>query len=822
MTVERAMGLVLLGSLAAAPGAEADVADTPSAPATDPAPTTGSRLAPSGVEGALPVTVITREEIDASGRSSLADLLRDIAANSFGSFRPQSGSSAQSLASINLRGLGSDRTLILVDGRRAPQAPFAPTVQDLNAIPLGAVERIEVLREGASAIYGSGAVGGVVNIVVRKDFQGTQFMHGRGYTDIGGGDARQASFVMGMPTGHGRVVIGASYNSRDIVFARDYVAAGLDQSGASNFGNNYVTPVDGFSSLNAVPGGCQASSAFFLAPDPRSDVDTNGDGLDDICQYDFKRVSADEAASDNMGLFANGRFDISDAWSVYATATVSRATSFGRYAPAPAILFVPGATSGIDHDGDGTDDTVYVYHRYDALGNRDDHVDGEVYDLSTGLEGSAAGFMLDAGARFNEYKSLALGRNYVVTDIAAAMATSGVYDFRDPSANAPATLSSMKATISRDMHWRSRQWWASASRDLFALPAGPAPLRFGVEHDGVEYADRYDSLSEGFVIGGTAGNSAGMDRDTAGYFAELGLPLLARLSASVALRYDDVSGDVGDGRSARVAAAYEASPWLTLRGGWNRGFTAPALDALSQQPSFSAEPTVDVIVQGNPELESEDYEQYSAGLVLVPLRQFSVTLDYHDTTVGNAISFFTASELFNLVLAGEPLPDGLSLTFLPGRDLVTAGYGNFGEIHARGLDLGVDGRWSLGETGRLTSRLQASTVLEYEYLRQGDTVGRQGAPEWRANWNTAWRSGPLGLAWNQVAIAGQEGADGWWTHDVQVSHDLPFSAGTLTVGALNVTDEAPPSYNYDGRPFNFYLYNGYGRTPYVRYTLTFR
>jgi iron complex outermembrane receptor protein len=180
MTVERAMGLVLLGSLAAAPGAEADVADTPSAPATDPAPTTGSRLAPSGVEGALPVTVITREEIDASGRSSLADLLRDIAANSFGSFRPQSGSSAQSLASINLRGLGSDRTLILVDGRRAPQAPFAPTVQDLNAIPLGAVERIEVLREGASAIYGSGAVGGVVNIVVRKDFQGTQFMHGRG------------------------------------------------------------------------------------------------------------------------------------------------------------------------------------------------------------------------------------------------------------------------------------------------------------------------------------------------------------------------------------------------------------------------------------------------------------------------------------------------------------------------------------------------------------------------------------------------------------------------------------------------------------------
>src|SRR5690349_2175767 len=354
---------------------------------------TGTRLTRAAVEGALPVTVITREQIDLSGDISVADFLRDLSLNSFGSFRQQSGSSAQSLGAIDLRGLGSERTLVLIDGKRAPKAPFAPTAQDINAMPLAAVERIEILQDGASAIYGSDAIAGVVNIIVRKDFQGTQFMYGRGYTDIDGGDTSQAGFVMGMPTANGNIVIGASYNTRDIVFARSLVAAGIDVPGASLFGNNYTVAGTLGASISAVPGGCSASPAFFSDTDPlntatanptdrvyNSKTDLDGDGIGDLCRYDFNFVAADEASTDNMALFAKGRFNINTDWAVYSTASVSRSKSFGRYAPAPAVLFVPGSASGIDDDGDGTDDTVYVYHRYDALGNRDDHVDGQVYD----------------------------------------------------------------------------------------------------------------------------------------------------------------------------------------------------------------------------------------------------------------------------------------------------------------------------------------------------------------------------------------------------------------------------------------------------------
>ena len=150
---------------------------------------TGSRLSRADIEGAVPVIVIDREQIDASGDVSVADVLRDSTFASFGNFRPVSGSSAQSLATIDLRGLGSGRTLVLVDGRRAPTNPMsASSGTDLNAIPLAAVERIEILSDGASAVYGSDAIGGVVNIILRKDYDGVELRYGIGQTDVKGGD----------------------------------------------------------------------------------------------------------------------------------------------------------------------------------------------------------------------------------------------------------------------------------------------------------------------------------------------------------------------------------------------------------------------------------------------------------------------------------------------------------------------------------------------------------------------------------------------------------------------------------------------------------
>ena len=168
-----AAGAVGLFGFASAPAFAQD--DTDEASTLDRIEVTGSRIKRVDIEGPTPITVISREDLQLSGDLSVADALRSATFNTFGSFQQSSGSSAQSQATISLRGLGSQYTLLLLDGRRIAGSPvLGAASQNLNAIPFAAVERIEILRDGASAIYGSDAIGGVVNIILRKDYKGLE------------------------------------------------------------------------------------------------------------------------------------------------------------------------------------------------------------------------------------------------------------------------------------------------------------------------------------------------------------------------------------------------------------------------------------------------------------------------------------------------------------------------------------------------------------------------------------------------------------------------------------------------------------------------
>ncbi|MEM8626716.1 MAG: TonB-dependent receptor plug domain-containing protein, partial [Pseudomonadota bacterium] len=154
LAVRTALAVGGLATAVASPTAYAQEEDAAELGAVE---VTGSRIKRTDVEGALPVQIIDRETIELSGEVSVADVLRNLPINSGGSFRPQSGSSGQSAATLSLRNLGAGRTLILIDGRRTPVAPQLGVGQDLNQIPIGAVERIEILTDGASAIYGTDA-----------------------------------------------------------------------------------------------------------------------------------------------------------------------------------------------------------------------------------------------------------------------------------------------------------------------------------------------------------------------------------------------------------------------------------------------------------------------------------------------------------------------------------------------------------------------------------------------------------------------------------------------------------------------------------------
>jgi iron complex outermembrane recepter protein len=875
LAVRAALAAGALATAVAAPSAFAQEA----AADLDRVQVTGSRIKRTDIEGALPVTVIDRETIELSGFTSVADILRNTPFNSQGSFRPQSGSSAQSFAGLSLRGLGEGRTLILVDGRRAPVAPNVGSAQDLNSIPLAAVERIEILTDGASAVYGSDAIGGVVNIITRKDFSGVELMYGFGDPSPKGGDTEEGSVIMGISGEKGRLMAGASYNNRDIVWQRDRA---WSSGGASVFSNNFAPAADAPGSLYGF-----APGAFLAHPTFGSRVPGGCDGPGFFessirCFYDFTALAADEAAIKNESLFARGSYDINMDWSLYTAAGVSRVTSFGRYAPVPSSPwpggqpFIPvgspnhpanpnGFNAGNTADYDPTR-PVFVRHRFAALGPRDTDIDSQVYDLTVGAEGRYAGFDIDFGLRSTESQYNDLGRNYVVGPIAQQFIESGRYNIYDPFSVDAATANSMIATISRSSNYRLREGYANASTDLFEMTHGTVQIAFGGEYRDEKYVDLYDSLSEGGQIVGSAGNSAGGGRHATALFVEALFPVLPELDVTLAARYDDYS-DYGSDTSPKVSFRWQPLAELTFRGSYGEGFAAPSLDILTAQPTFSANAVIDPQtnaafgvapgtatqvtnwVISNPNLDSENSKQFSLGVAWEPLDWLSGSLDWYSIEVDDRIASTTPQQLVNCDLGtSQNCPPGLSV--LPfnvtppqvnlglgvARDPATGaivylqrGFTNLGKLETDGLDLNVTTNFNFGEWGRVTNDLLVSYVNSYKIDGGSNLAGDTSIPEFRAILANQYTYGDFVFAWNLNWIASQDGtfADpqgkdtpSWVTNDVQANWFAPWN-GRVTLGATNVFDKEPPIDFGFGRGYNFDLYNGYGRVVYARYTQNF-
>ena len=267
---------------------------------------TGSRLKRINIEGPSPVSIISREDIDRSGQTSISEILRNVSANSFGSRRESSGRSggAQSHAGINLRGLGEQRTLVLINGRRMANSPGIPDTQNLNMIPLGAVERIEILKDGASSIYGSDAVGGVVNVILRRDLDANQVALHIGRPEQRGGDENYLNLWGGQLDNKDSFTYAITVSGREQTFYRDreLTAVGLSDYG---YPGSYSVTIDNpnpngadFLTQTFADGRCPSalgeSEAF-----PNS-VEENG-----LCRFNFAQVAnhIPESALKSLYLF---------------------------------------------------------------------------------------------------------------------------------------------------------------------------------------------------------------------------------------------------------------------------------------------------------------------------------------------------------------------------------------------------------------------------------------------------------------------------------------------------------------------------------------
>ncbi len=856
---------------------------------------TGSRIKRSDVEGAVPVTVITREQIELSGDSSAADFIRNLTFNSAGSFRPQSGSSAQGTASVSLRGLGSSRTLVLVDGRRLPKSPSTGADQDLNVIPAGAIERIEVLSDGASAIYGSDAIGGVINVILRSDYEGVEIMLGGSEPSLPteGGEVEEGSVIFGTASDRSRLIAGVSWNNREIIFQR---ANYWTELGTTSYGNNmeswFVNPdnIDPDTGnprydivFQAIPGACSfPNSAFYLEPNSNT------------CQFDHTSVSAEEASTSNKSFYSKGSYDINDNWQVWMNASVAETESFGRYAPVPDWAYVSANSPNnptnpnspnynpnlIGSDGNPVSpQAIAVYHRFDALGNRDSTVTNRLTGFTAGTTGMLGNVEVEFGVSRANNRTSDIGRNYLLRSAAAAAIADGSYNIFDPYNNDVDVLNSMKVVISRISKFDQDEIFGSAAFDLFDMAAGPVSMFIGAESKKIKYSDQYDSLSEAGMIGGSAGNSAAGNREIDSLFFEALAPLMDNLELSLAGRYDDYS-DYGDDFAPKVSLRFQPLDNLTLRASYGEGFRAPSLPILTQKDSFSAEPVNDpascatlgapdtCILQrdtyfvANPDLSSEQSEQYSIGVAYEPTDWVNFTLDYYNIEIDNRIRSFGAQYLINAELANDPIPPGLGVVRNASGaiDYITAGYGNEGTLENNGLDLNVRFNYELFG-GNIMTMFQVSHILDYNIDGGRDLTQDPGLPENRMALNTLYSYGDWSFAWNinligdqynvvnvfdesnpahLEAIANLDGpiertdlGDGtaryrsghvptWVTHDVQLNYHAPWN-GKFTLGAQNVFEKEPPIGlgDFGTRSYDMYNYDGYGRVTYFRYTQTF-
>lgn len=798
---------------------------------------TGSHIKRTDMEGSLPVTVITRATIEQSGKNSVADIIRDTTFNSFGSFRPQSGSSAQSVAEVDLRGLGSGRTLVLIDGHRAPKAPSTGSSNDLNAIPLAAVERVEILSDGASAVYGSDAIGGVINIITRKDFNGAELTVGQSDLDkYKGGSGKQGSVVFGASSDKGHVLGGVSWNKRDITYAREFPWSNVGQS---VYGNNFVDPDTGEiigGAQNYGPDGAGCSDPNFVA------------AADGNCYFNYAAVSADEAATENRSLFLKGTYNINDDWSVFMDSSVARVTSFGRYAPVPDYV-----TISADSPNNPFGRTINLAHRYAALGNRDNNIENNNYDVLVGAQGNIGGVAVDFGIRRNEDRYIELGRNYLVRAIATSYINSGEYDIYHPNDNPADVLNAMKATTSRDSTFGQDEMYANATFDLFDMDAGTVQLAVGGEWRRETYVDTYDSLSEAGQIGGSSGNSAGGGRIARAAYFETLIPLTEKLELDVAGRYDSYS-DYGSDFSPKVSFRWSAMDGFVLRGSYGEGFRAPTLDILTQKTAFSADTVsdpdtctalgnaadcnvqIDAYRLANPSLQSETSKQYSLGFAWQPKDWFNMTLDYYNIQIDNRINFFSAQDLINKEQAGDPIPPGLGVYRFSSNNRINyidTGYGNQGTLKTSGIDTNFRTNFDLGDFGYLKNQLQVSYVDKYTIDGGRNLVNDPGTPQMRMSLQNVYNIADFEIAYNinyidstayDVESGGKQvgSTPSFTTHDLQVTYNTSWK-GKISVGVNNMFDRDPPlnPNNVYGRAYDFGLYSGLGRMYYARYTQSF-
>jgi len=300
---------------------------------------TGTHIKRIQVEGPLPISVIERDELLASGQANLADAIRDLPYNSFGSVADAPLDHTPNLSLPSLRGLGSKYTLSLLDGHRLPNLALddnGGASASVTGIPLAAIDRIEVLRDGASAIYGSDAIGGVINLVTRRNDTDPELEFQVEYPEQDGGQTHRASIVYGRTHDRGHWLLAAEAQDREILLGkdRDYLLelAGFNQNGNPGTYRRFDPETDDYIGPFRADARCPTATDS----DPLFPGSTRlRFGANELCGYRLRDLNTERAGFEGRSLFATARHEFSESLSAFGRIMVVGADGETQSAPTP-------------------------------------------------------------------------------------------------------------------------------------------------------------------------------------------------------------------------------------------------------------------------------------------------------------------------------------------------------------------------------------------------------------------------------------------------------------------------------------------------------
>jgi len=664
---------------------------------------TGSRIRVSGYESAAPLTVLNSEDIEKTGMSSFADLLRASPTYAGASSGRQLNNGSYGAEYINLRGLGSVRALVLVNGRRvAYGGRGADASVDLSTIPLAAIERVEVLRDGASAVYGSDAIAGVVNVILKHDYEGATFGAERAMAADGADKQYKVSVLAGANFDGGNVTAYADYQDREGLFAggheRSFSNCSFAESGVGPTLREFCSgsPTNAFPRvvLRAAgsPTGFANGASVVLRPDIPGILPFD-EARDAFNFGDYTYLSTPSTLT-NIG--AHGHIDLASQVEGYFELGYSNRRSTQAQAPGPiSNIDVPAADP---NNPFGV--PVRVNRRTLELGSRIYSQDIDTTRMVVGLRGDLA----DLGSLSNLSwdTSFNYGRSSAATQVQNVLNTERLATAINATACA-ANAACPRGTnfLSRDplpqsfydyTSWTVKQrGWnelsgivATLSGNLAELPAGSLGFATGYEYRELSGEYEPDSLeAAGLSSNGNSFPTHGR-YDVHEAYAELRAPLLSdlawaqQLDLSLAVRRSEYSNSAGSATTYKVGIDYAPIEDLRLRAVYGTGLRAPSIPELfggtiEQFPSGDdpcrglSNPNPQIVAacqalgltagyagtggqirtadSSNPTLRPEESKNLTLGLVFTPgaLPRLRTAIDYFSIEVTDAIDYESAS-----------------------------------------------------------------------------------------------------------------------------------------------------------------------------------